>query len=73
MLQKDYRGMYTIDNTVISATHTHASAGGYLQYMLYSLTSLGFVSEVFDVLKHGIMEVRYSTYCCQPLDSLWGR
>ena len=35
--------MYNIDNICISATHTHSGPGGFLQYALYQVTSLGFV------------------------------
>jgi neutral ceramidase len=42
----------------ISGTHTHSGPGGYLQYVLYIITSLGFVRESFDVLVGGILEVR---------------
>ena len=42
--------MYTEDNVAISGTHTHAGPGGYLQYLLYSITSLGFVPQSFDAI-----------------------
>lgn len=42
---KDY---FKEENVMISATHTHSSPGGYSHYMMYNLTSKGFVKEVFD-------------------------
>ena len=42
----------------MSGIHTHSGPGGYLQYILYIITSLGFVRESFDVLVGGIVEVR---------------
>ena len=48
----------------MSGIHTHSGPGGYLQYILYIITSLGFVRESFDVLVGGIVEVRS---CCSPL------
>lgn len=41
----------------MSGIHTHSGPGGYLQYILYIITSLGFVRESFDVLVGGIIEV----------------
>ncbi|GJW35736.1 neutral ceramidase-like protein [Tanacetum coccineum] len=38
------------DNLAINGTHTHAGPGGYLQYVLYSVTSLGFIPQSFDVI-----------------------
>lgn len=38
----------------ISGTHTHAGPGGYLQYMIYSVTSLGFVQQSFDAIVNAI-------------------
>ena len=32
----------------ISGTHTHAGPAGYLQYVVYSVTSLGFVKQSFE-------------------------
>lgn len=42
--------LYNEDNLAISGTHTHAGPGGYLQYVLYSVTSLGFIPQSFDVI-----------------------
>lgn len=38
----------------ITGIHTHAGPGGYLQYVVYIVTSLGFVRQSFDVLVDGI-------------------
>jgi len=38
----------------ISGIHTHAGPGGYLQYVVYIVTSLGFVLQSFDVIVDGI-------------------
>ena len=46
--------MYTEENVAISGTHTHAGPGGYLQYLVYSVTSLGFVKQSFDVIADAI-------------------
>jgi hypothetical protein len=56
--QDIYGGLYTANNVALSGTHTHASAAGFLQYVLYSITSLGFVKQSFDALVDGIVEVR---------------
>lgn len=40
----------------ISGIHTHAGPGGYLQYVVYIVTSLGFVRQSFDVIVDGIVK-----------------
>lgn len=49
-----YGDLYTEKNVAISGIHTHAGPGGYLQYIIYIVTSLGFVRQSFDVLVNGI-------------------
>lgn len=56
-LQEEYGGLYSADNVMITATHTHAGAGGYLEHFLYHITSLGFVDETFNAMVDGIVEV----------------
>lgn len=46
--------LYTEQNVAISGIHTHAGPGGYLQYVVYIVTSLGFVRQSFDALVDGI-------------------
>lgn len=46
--------MYTEENVAISGTHTHAGPGGYLQYVVYSVTSLGFVKQSFDAIANAV-------------------
>lgn len=41
----------------ISGIHTHSGPGGYLQFVLYDITSLGFVPQSYDALVYGILEV----------------
>ena len=48
--------LYTEDNVAISGIHTHSGPGGYWQYMLYEVTSLGFVKQSLDVVVDGIVE-----------------
>ncbi|GKV08000.1 hypothetical protein SLEP1_g19693 [Rubroshorea leprosula] len=49
-----YGDLYTEKNVAISGIHTHAGPGGYLQYVVYIVTSLGFVRQSFDALVDGI-------------------
>lgn len=58
-LEKKFGKMYTQQNVAISGTHTHSTPAGFLQYVLYDVTSLGFVKETFDALVDGITMVRY--------------
>ncbi|XP_010528689.1 PREDICTED: neutral ceramidase [Tarenaya hassleriana] len=53
-LKSRYGDLYTEKNVAISGIHTHAGPGGYLQYVTYIVTSLGFVRQSFDVIVDGI-------------------
>jgi neutral ceramidase len=52
--QAEFGALYGAQNVAISGIHTHSGPGGYLQYLLYDITSLGFVRESFDALVDGI-------------------
>ncbi|KAE9135958.1 Neutral ceramidase [Phytophthora fragariae] len=54
-LATKYHGVYTEQNVVLHASHTHASPGGTAGYFLYDASTLGFVSENFDKIVSGIM------------------
>ena len=41
--------MYRDDNLVLSAIHTHQGPAGYMQYVMFSITSFGFVEDSFQV------------------------
>ncbi|KAJ7012701.1 neutral ceramidase 2 [Populus alba] len=53
-LKARYGDLYTENNVAISGLHSHAGPGGYLQYVVYIVTSLGFVRQSFDALVDGI-------------------
>ncbi|KAL4188476.1 hypothetical protein AMTRI_Chr08g202510 [Amborella trichopoda] len=53
-LKARYGNLYNVQNVAISGIHTHAGPGGYLQYVVYLVTSLGFVRQSFDVIVDGI-------------------
>ncbi|XP_050237566.1 neutral ceramidase 1-like isoform X2 [Mercurialis annua] len=53
-LKARYGDLYTEKNVAISGIHTHSGPGGYLQYVTYIVTSLGFVRQSFDILVDGI-------------------
>lgn len=53
-LKARYGNLYNEQNVAISGIHTHAGPGGYLQYIVYIVTSLGFVHQSFNVLVDGI-------------------
>lgn len=54
-LQVTFGQLYSAQNLAISGIHTHSGPAGYLQYLLYDITSLGFVQESFDALVNGIV------------------
>merc|ERR1719242_141832 len=47
---------YTLENVCISGTHTHSGPAGFLQYVLYDFTSLGFLHETFEAFVSGISQ-----------------
>ncbi|KAM3236864.1 neutral ceramidase 2 [Capsicum annuum] len=49
-LKSRYGNVYSEENVAISGTHTHAGPGGYLQYVTYTVTSLGFVPQSFEAI-----------------------
>ncbi|XVE62003.1 hypothetical protein DITRI_Ditri06bG0083900 [Diplodiscus trichospermus] len=53
-LKARYGELYTEKNVAITGIHSHAGPGGYLQYVVYIVTSLGFVRQSFDVIVNGI-------------------
>ncbi|XP_020517299.1 neutral ceramidase isoform X1 [Amborella trichopoda] len=55
-LKTRYGNVYTQDNVAISGTHTHSAPGGYLQYLLYVLASMGFSPQCFDAMENAIEE-----------------
>ncbi|KAM1223343.1 hypothetical protein ACFX2G_043331 [Malus domestica] len=55
-LKSRFGNLYTEDNVAISGIHTHAGPGGYLQYLVYTVTSLGFVQQSFDAIVNAIVQ-----------------
>lgn len=54
-----YGDLYRHDNVMLASTHTHAGPGGYLQYVLYIISTQGFNKKNFNVIVSGILRV-----CC---------
>ncbi|MCL6270407.1 neutral/alkaline ceramidase [Sansalvadorimonas sp. 2012CJ34-2] len=54
-LEQLYPGLYSDDNVVLSATHTHSSIGGQSHYTLYNFTIGGHIEQNFDVMVEGII------------------
>lgn len=55
-LADSYDGLYTEQNVLLNATHTHAACGGDSHYAAYDLATLGFQEQVFDAVVEGITE-----------------
>ncbi|XP_030498430.2 neutral ceramidase 2 [Cannabis sativa] len=53
-IKSRYGNLYREENVAISGIHTHSGPGGYLQYLVYSVTSLGFVQQSFDAIVNAI-------------------
>ncbi|MFP2930637.1 neutral/alkaline ceramidase [Pyxidicoccus sp. 3LG] len=54
-LRSRYGGLYSDDNVLLSATHTHSGPGGYSHYTFYNLTSFGFVPQNIEAIVSGIV------------------
>ena len=46
----------TLPKPIHAGIHTHSGPGGYLQYLLFDLTSFGFVQESMQALVDGIVQ-----------------
>ncbi|WNG54621.1 neutral/alkaline ceramidase [Archangium gephyra] len=55
-LRARYGTLYTDDNVLLSATHTHSGPGGHSHYALYNLTILGYDKQGFDAIVDGIFQ-----------------
>ncbi|EHR59880.1 neutral/alkaline ceramidase [Saccharomonospora cyanea] len=55
-LADDYGDLYTEQNVLLTATHTHSGPGGYSHHLLYNLTTLGYHEKTFDAIADGIVE-----------------
>lgn len=56
-LATEYPGVYNETNVAVSGIHTHSGPGGFHEYVLLDVTSLGFVRQSMDALVNGIAEV----------------
>ncbi len=54
-LASKYGDTYHRGNVVLSATHTHAAAGGQSHYALYDITILGHIEQAYDAQVDGIV------------------
>ena len=48
--------VYTIDNVLLSGTHTHSGPGGYSHYGLFNLSILGFDKQNFECIVNGMVQ-----------------
>ncbi len=54
-LHAKFGNLYSDQNVLITAIHTHSVPGGYSTYTLYNLTTLGFNRKYFDKIVDGIV------------------
>ncbi|MGP3983323.1 neutral/alkaline ceramidase [Streptomyces sp. KR80] len=55
-LKERYGSLYSEQNVLLSATHTHAGPGGHSHHLAYNLASLGFQKATFNAIVNGIVE-----------------
>jgi len=48
--------LYSIENVLLSGTHTHSGPGGYSHYALYNLSVLGFDKQNFECIVNGMVQ-----------------
>lgn len=51
-----FPGLYTEENVVMSATHTHSGPAGFMQYVLFNVPNLGFIAQTLEAMVDGIVE-----------------
>ncbi|KAG5893001.1 hypothetical protein JTB14_037194 [Gonioctena quinquepunctata] len=54
-LKKLYNATYTVDNLILSGTHTHGAPGGFMKDVMLDVPNMGFMKETFDALVSGIV------------------
>jgi len=68
-LESMFPGLYNERNIVLSSTHTHSGPAGYMQYVLFSVSSLGYLQQSVDALVEGIAEaIRRAHESIEPGD-----
>ena len=55
-LQQTYGELYTKDNVMLTATHTHSGPGGYCGYALYDFAIGGFDNQNYNAIVNGIYQ-----------------
>ncbi|XP_071530877.1 neutral ceramidase [Panulirus ornatus] len=55
-LAAEYGELYRHQNVILSGTHTHSGPAGYLQFLLFEITSLGFIKDTLDAMVEGIFQ-----------------
>ncbi|XP_072165215.1 putative neutral ceramidase C [Diadema setosum] len=55
-LKDEFGDRFTEKNVLLSGTHTHSGPGGYLQYLTFTFTSLGFVNISHECIVQGIVQ-----------------
>lgn len=57
MLQQKFGStLYTQENVMLSGIHTHSGPGGYAEYLIFDITTLGFHKENFVTITNGVFQ-----------------
>ena len=56
LLAAEFGGLYTDQNVLISANHSHSAPGGYSHYAMYNLSMLGYDDMNFSCVSEGIFQ-----------------
>ncbi|MGH3563700.1 MAG: neutral/alkaline non-lysosomal ceramidase N-terminal domain-containing protein, partial [Mycobacterium sp.] len=55
-LATTHGALYTVENVMLTATHTHCGPGGYADHLLYNSNTHGFRPQTFGAIVDGILE-----------------
>ena len=55
-LSSDVSYIFVLTKTIQSGTHTHSAPGGFLQYTLYQINTLGYSEETMNIYVEGIAQ-----------------
>ncbi|WP_449222345.1 neutral/alkaline ceramidase [Sulfidibacter corallicola] len=66
-LGQRFGSLYTVQNVILSATHTHAAPGGTSHYAAPNITTYGFIRENYEVVVDGIVaSIEQAHYDLKP-------
>ncbi|MGE5343568.1 MAG: neutral/alkaline ceramidase [Candidatus Omnitrophota bacterium] len=67
LLKKEFGDLYTVENVVLTGTHTHSAPGGFSHYTLYNLANFAYDEQNFNTICDGIFQsIKKAHHNLQP-------